>query len=1204
MWFEQIDSFDYSTTESNNESIQDKIDAKKLEISELTKEGLTELKVDIQDSNSSLTLRDNDGNFLWKVRDNEVLIYEGETKTVDYKWLQKLFLKVRTKTGKVWFVSADYLKAKVNQDRIHIKNPENKNTNLDSWSNQNSIVDTNKTKTKSVDINNSNSNIVLNDTVDIDNVSTNKSIDNELDNNSVTINWNENSSETIDITPTPTEQELSKWLMYNISKIKAITEDTENLETLWVIWDNKQWVENNQQILNEIYTDTLIILSKLKEINTPTALIEVEKMHLFLAEYFSDNKDGIENDHHRNYTLSTVNALWVIKKVDWCPTFPDLTKIQSEYPDENDFKREVQLAMEAFDARFEDFSHKIQTQDQDILTAISIIEDNRWIGWFDFAEDVTDAIYQNIGGVWAMLAGTVAIILASPGIVIWWVIAWTSALIWAWINAVSKWESNWKEFWADAASLSIQVWAAWSIALKSSAILAKTTWVWKTAWILGAEATADVTLVWVFGEWVHESIEWKEMQWWKSFQENLIWAPLVLLGGWKTLFRETMEKAQLRKAIWDTDGMLTEMKILNRQLTDVKEKFSWKWFNVDVDGQNYFVEISNIWELKLANSQRILDPNIKADKKIIEALATKIHQANIKGDFTNWKIHLESEKVSHTKVNQESQTIIEKSEVENIQVALDESTWLIKFDGWKYQIINNNSFYFTSPKNGKLYRIETWDKGEITKVYNNDSTRNPNQSLDGKEYSLSWSAKWAVIKNNIHEIRDNYSVKVDKKWNIISWKTTRETLDFSTAEKFTHKTNGKIYYRDNNWQLYNEKWHKSNVKENNLDKVVENTYAKETIPQDEYLKFRDQWKVSDQRLDSIAKKHRKWEPLSKYETEILHSDIPKWDAEIRVWKEEEKAKSMKSEETNKSRDELDYEIENIDISKMIKEDLNALKKWESVEYTDWIKVTKTSEGNYLIWDNLFYSIDNASDAIHKLVGKKAYKLIIDWWNKELINKRKNLLNKEFWTEDNTFKIDNDWILRIKEKNGSYKKVNLEELSSKQQDIIINELLWSKWYTLFNKAIDKLSSSTKKLGEIYDWDFWKKLKESKPKSIKSIEWVYNQSIWDYIQEIIKSWKAEKYNKLFLARTLITWKHSESFWISSWLPTKGKTLTILWISGAEAATGNFSWDDYLWNYAEVVMLWWLWTLILETPTLYDTWKAYAGFWSEAIDSMERN
>jgi len=146
---------------------------------------------------------------------------------------------------------------------------------------------------------------------------------------------------------------------------------------------------------------------------------------------------------------------------------------------------------------------------------------------------------------------------------------------------------------------------------------------------------------------------------------------------------------------------------------------------------------------------------------------------------------------------------------------------MIHFEWGKYQIISNESFYFTSPKNGKLYRIETGNKGQITKVYNSDTSRNPNQSLGWKEYSLSWSAKWAVIKNNIQEIRDNYSVKVEKKSKIETPKNKTEKIDLTTAEKFTHNSNGKTYYRDSEGQFYNEKWHKSSVKEKNLNKVEE-----------------------------------------------------------------------------------------------------------------------------------------------------------------------------------------------------------------------------------------------------------------------------------------------------------------------------------------------------------------------------------------------
>jgi hypothetical protein len=853
-----------------------------------------------------------------------------------------------------------------------------------------------------------------------------------------------------------------------------------------------------------------------------------------------------------------------------------------------------------------------------------LIEDNRWIGWFDFAEEITDAIYDNIGWVWAMLAGTIAIVFASPWLLVWWAIAAWTALVGAGINAVAKWQSTWSEFAADAASLAFQVWTAGTIALKSSAILAKTTGVWRTAWVLWAEAIADVAVVWVLWELIHESLEWNEMQWAESFKQNLIWAPLVLLGGWKTLFRETMEKAQLRKALWDTEWMLTEMKKLNKQLTDVKEKFSWKSFIVEVEGHKYPVEISDTWELKLFDTQRVLDPSIKDDKKIIKALATKIHQANTKGDFTNWKIHLESEKVSHTKVNQEtqtttikkeSQTIVEKNEVENIQVALDESTWLIKFDGWKYQIVSNNSFYFTSPKNGKLYRIETWDKGQITKVYNTDATRNPNQSLDGKEYSLSWSAKWAVIKNNIHEIRDNYSVKVDKKWNVISWATPRETLDFSTAEKFTHKTNGKIYYRDSNWQLYNEKWHKSNVKEKNLNKVVENTYAKETIAQDEYLRFRDQWKVSDQRLDSIVEKHRKWEPLSKYETEILHSDIPKWDAEIRVWKKLEGEKTKNNTEWGKSQ-EKDTKSSTETNSSQTKETLwentqSTTSKWEKIKNFnadsrlneilrkkfqtedsiviksndgDTITIRRTANWKFTLWDEnqLYKNIKKVTQDL----DPKFKEAFIDNENFDQIMK---LTKWKTFDTDKTLGIPYTWKVKFREnweieikKNGKYElisdKAKIKEVISEpkmRQAILKQELEKISWEDIYNNLsklewFDKIKALPKETVMYL-------LERSKSLLITTVA---GWTTWMFVEFLWSLWDNEP-NETFLQEFYrYAWAFAQ--WAFVWA---GIWITINWARtiakiGKEWWVLVWKWIGKAWSHKKTVLaVWTVWAIWYE-------------------------
>jgi len=56
-----FENLNYSTEEKvDEESIQDKIDRKQLEIKNLTKTNLKRLKVDILHANSSLKIRDNE----------------------------------------------------------------------------------------------------------------------------------------------------------------------------------------------------------------------------------------------------------------------------------------------------------------------------------------------------------------------------------------------------------------------------------------------------------------------------------------------------------------------------------------------------------------------------------------------------------------------------------------------------------------------------------------------------------------------------------------------------------------------------------------------------------------------------------------------------------------------------------------------------------------------------------------------------------------------------------------------------------------------------------------------------------------------------------------------------------------------------------------------------------------------------------------
>jgi hypothetical protein len=293
--------------------------------------------------------------------------------------------------------------------------------------------------------------------------------------------------------------------------------------------------------------------------------------------------------------------------------------------------------------------------------------------------------------------------------------------------------------------------------------------------------------------------------------------------------------------------------------------------------------------------------------------------------------------------------------------------------------------------------------------------------------------------------------------------------------------------------------------------------------------------------------------------------------------------------------------------KQINNDLKNLKKWENIDYL-WIKVERTLKWEYKIWDIIYNKIENAVNEIKKNISKKYYKLIMKWWDKEFEKIRNNLKWKEFWEWKNIFKIDQNWKLLKKVENGWFKEIDIDTLSKKEQEIITNQLLWEKWYTTINKTLDNLSNSKKTLWEIFNWTFWEKLKKEHPKSIKSIEWLYNQSIWSYMEEVIKSWKGLKNGNIAVFRTLFTWKHSDEvfgkFMIWAWLPSKWN-LIWMWLLGTwEALTWNFNNKDFIWNYVEIVMLWWLWTTILETPTLISALKETSWIVEKGTSSIERN
>ncbi|MDD2871480.1 MAG: hypothetical protein PHS49_05825 [Candidatus Gracilibacteria bacterium] len=116
MAFEKLN---YTTAGMDNESIQDKIDDNRLDIKQLTKENLKELKVDILKNNSYLKVRDHEGNIITNLRlkDNDVIDFNGENITHKVNGKTKVFLGVNFSDGKKGYVSADYLKV-VKEDKI------------------------------------------------------------------------------------------------------------------------------------------------------------------------------------------------------------------------------------------------------------------------------------------------------------------------------------------------------------------------------------------------------------------------------------------------------------------------------------------------------------------------------------------------------------------------------------------------------------------------------------------------------------------------------------------------------------------------------------------------------------------------------------------------------------------------------------------------------------------------------------------------------------------------------------------------------------------------------------------------------------------------------------------------------------------------------------------------------------------------------
>ena len=411
------------------------------------------------------------------------------------------------------------------------------------------------------------------------------------------------------------DSQLINGLSFRLENFKIIAQKTEDLENmLWIVWNKKDTIEHYSKELESQYEDILIIISELRirEQNNPELSSKLRETYIFLAEYYSWWVWELDNDHLRNYNLSSIMALWILQDIDWCPKFPDLN--------DPNFEKEIKK----FDIDLEHFI-EINSSSRDPLVkrAISILKDNRGIWFFDFEEETTDNILQNVWWGVTMVWATAATIFFAPWVLVWWAIIWWGAVAWTTLNTIARWESNWIwEFAGETAILWLQGWAAKGINMLSKFMLKRNTSRLTALWVVWTEMAWDVAVIWMWWEALRAMLFEHDYDLGASFVNNLAWAPLALIW-WVWSISASMRRTKLKQAIWDKDWVLEEIKFFNIEMSKFKKHFVWKDIEVEVDGVKYNVSIDNNWAITTKfNGQQV---NIK-DEKIIEALAFKMDE--------------------------------------------------------------------------------------------------------------------------------------------------------------------------------------------------------------------------------------------------------------------------------------------------------------------------------------------------------------------------------------------------------------------------------------------------------------------------------------------------------------------------------------------------------------------------------------------------
>lgn len=759
-----FESLNYSTTEKIDDTIQDQIDRLKQEtkkdLNELKWEILTGVKTLTVDTISSrLNIRNQAGEIIGKAQDKEKLTFQN--KIMDRNG--KLFLFIQSSSGKSGYVSADYVRAS------HIDNKMEQSVVKPAIEKE----EVNIEKTENIQ--------PMDSKISSDQART------EIDEKKETQNINTEAEEIKEEKQKPVEkiEEVnSEIIMVTFEDIQksyhTFLNEVERLDSFGDLKSDKE-KQDAQKLISNLYA-VLVYKISLVEKNTKTPptdkqVIKINQIKLDLARYFSDEHNSVENQHWKDYREANNIALSILGEINGKTPPPPITQedilqtikgtgvaeymitelkngesVASIYQNEvvkDRMNSTKETLIEDYETQLEEFleyadNHK-NTLSIEQQQALELLLDVNGVGFFDIKEsnwDMMTLAWVDFAAIWAGAAAglfTWAKVWGASWVLAWWIgaIPWSIIgwIAWAvtWWAVATGWMmlNHGDNYFKDGTKWLTELWlntamfGVWGAVFKGARIIQG------SHSLLSARGAAAIWLeaAWDVGIWMGMDITRGaaydyEVDTLEAFQNNLIWALLPLaIQGW-TAF------------------------------SSARKNFANK--------THERIQAAQVAE-SLGDSQ--------ASKEIMEDIAEEAVQ-----------LRKAEEPVIHNKTT--AHPIAAEVPISKTDVNINTSTGVISIKWERLQIVPNQSFYIHA-KNGKTYRLETWENGSITNVFN-ISNNDIHLTWQWKEVKLGWNAKWWVIKENIAEIRKNFSV--DGTYNQRTRSRTKQQTSRHTNETTSNQS--------------------------------------------------------------------------------------------------------------------------------------------------------------------------------------------------------------------------------------------------------------------------------------------------------------------------------------------------------------------------------------------------------------------------------